>query len=602
MDIIYKDGEDVEDRFTISSPFIVGRGAQCDLTVQDQRASREHFKIISSLEGYKLVDISSNGTRVNGRLVEEIGLKEGDQIEIASSAHFEVVASMSIDMEEDGFEDEENSSDSGIETLSLDSPVLRPKLSITDIEKHLDLNMAYMQALQLCHEPRDFLHAIGSYLDSQINIDRLMLCLVKGETFERHDREGKGILKRWAQLPMSSTVLEQSRDLKQAVLARNIMGELSDSHSADIASISSVMAVPLFSGAMPDKEECFAVLYADRVGDSPSFELNDLKMLTQTALSLGRALEAWILHRRLGRNKKSKDLIGSSKAMVTLRQQITRAAATESPIMILGSSGCGKGFVAEKIHEESLRSHEAFVRVDCASLVESLAASELFGHLKGSFTGADNDREGALQRANGGSILFDHIDELDLEVQAMLLRALEAKRVRPVGGTDEIEVDVRLLSSASENLEQKVRDGAFRQDLLFRLKVIDFEIPDLNQRPEDVPELAAHFLEEMSSAAGKPLMRWEKGFMEALSLQEWPGNLRELKNQCERLMIMSSDAVLRVKDLEIKGEEESMLLEDIIHEHIRRVMTQCKGNKSQTAEVLGIDRSTLYARLKQMEN
>jgi len=592
MDVIHTSPEGVKSQYSLTECFVVGRGSNCDIPLNDERASRQHFKIISSDTGFTIIDLSSNGTRINGRPVKEANLVVGDVIEVGSGQYFDVVESVATD---------KRAHDTGYETLSLDSPSARPKLSLEDFEKHMDSNMAFLQALQLCQKPKDFLHATGTYLDTQMSIDRLVLCFVEADTFERYDREGSNILKRWSQLPLSTTVLEQSRDLCQAVLARNVHGELSDSLSADIASISSVIAVPLFSSAMGDGDVCIALLYADRMGDSPSFEINDLKLMTQAALSLGRALEAWLLHRQLTKEKKSGELLGSSPAVTKLREMISRAAATESPIMITGPSGAGKRFIAGLIKEESPRRHQPFVRVDCSSLTESLAASELFGHKKGAFTGADNDRKGCFERAQGGTILLDHVDELDLEVQALLLRTLESKSIRPLGGTEEISVNVRLLSTASDKFEKKVSEGSLRQDLLFRLNVIHCKIPGLKRRKEDVPELAAFFLEEMSHASGRPLMKWEKGFMETFSNQEWSGNVRELKNTLERLMIMSSDATLRIKDLNKSDEKSSMLLEDAIHEHIRRVLVLTKGNKSQAAEMLGIDRSTLYARLKQMD-
>jgi DNA-binding NtrC family response regulator len=593
MELIYTDPEGNKSQHALQSLFVVGRGSNCNISVNDERASRQHFKIVADEGGFSLVDTSSNGTRLNGRSTKESELMPGDVIEIGSGCRFDLI--------ETSGDPADDMMDTGFETLSLNSPSARPKLSLDDLEEHMDSQLAFIQALQLCQQPKDFLHAIGVYLDGQTGLDRLVLCLYEGNQISRFDREGANTLKRWAQLPLSTTVVEQARELKQAVLARNVHGELSDSRSADIASISSVISVPLISSTMGEDGVCFAVLYADRMGDSPSFEINDLKILTQTALSLGRALEAWLLHRQLRKEKNPGDLLGSSKEVSQLKKMISRGAVTESPILITGPSGSGKRFVAHLIHGESLRSSQPFVRVDCPSLIESLAASELFGHVKGAFTGADEDRLGCFERANGGTLLLDHVDELDPEVQSLLLRTLESKTLRPVGGTEEIPVNVRLLSTASPELEKKIDAGNFRQDLLFRLQVINCQLPGLSERREDVPELAAFFLQEMTEASGRPLMKWEAGFMEALSNQDWPGNVRELKNCLEHLMIMSPDATLRIKDLQQSDEKSSMLLEYAIHDHIRRVLVLTHGNKSQAAETLGIDRSTLYARIKQMD-
>jgi DNA-binding NtrC family response regulator len=330
--------------------------------------------------------------------------------------------------------------------------------------------------------------------------------------------------------------------------------------------------------------------------------LEDLSSLAQAALPLGRALESNLLYARLQKDDFMEGIVGQAELTEKLRQTLQRVAGTHSPVLLTGPTGSGKKFMARLIHRHSLRQCERLVEVDAASLSEDLAASELFGHVKGAFTGADSDRLGAFVRADRGTLLLSHVEELSPKNQALLLRVLETGKLRPVGASEEREVDVRVIATADTSLSEKIESGDFRRDLFFRLQVLSVVVPSLEERMEDLREIALYFVRSLSEKLSRPLPRFENGFFEVLMQQSWPGNFRQLRNTLERILVMSETDLIRKVSLEKDGEkEESFLLEDVIQEHIRKVLKFVQGNKSQAASLLGIDRSTLYARLKQME-
>ena len=236
-------------------------------------------------------------------------------------------------------------------------------------------------------------------------------------------------------------------------------------------------------------------------------------------------------------------LEGESDAAKQLYNYVSLVAPTNMSVLINGASGTGKEYVAHRIHQLSKRSDKPFIAIDCGSIPKELAASEFFGHIKGSFTGALSDKTGAFVAANGGTIFLDEIGNLSYEIQIQLLRALQERKIRPVGSNSEITVDIRLVSATNENLEQAIEKGTFREDLYHRLSVIVIRVPPLRERSSDVPELTQHFVDEISSLYGIPPKPIDSDAMEALSAMRWSGNVRELRNVIERLIILSGDTI-----------------------------------------------------------
>jgi transcriptional regulator with PAS, ATPase and Fis domain len=277
-------------------------------------------------------------------------------------------------------------------------------------------------------------------------------------------------------------------------------------------------------------------------------------------------------------------------------------------VLIRGETGTGKGLVASAIHYASPRAGKPFVEINCAAIPEQLLESELFGHEKGAFTGALSQKKGRFEAADGGTVFLDEIGELSAGCQAKVLRLIEERRFERVGGTRSFEVDVRILAATNRDLAKAVSEGAFREDLYWRLDVLHIELPPLRDRPEDVPLLADYFLRQLISARNIQLELSPEA-CEALQQHSWPGNVRQLRNVIENAVIMARGPVIMPEDLRLvdlggRGTQaaekrwEPQSLESLEKEHILRVMQWTKGNKSKAAEVLGIERCTLYSRLK----
>ncbi len=304
------------------------------------------------------------------------------------------------------------------------------------------------------------------------------------------------------------------------------------------------------------------------------------------------------------------DIIGKSPAICALLDTITMVAPTDANVLISGESGTGKELVSSAIHYNSLRKHQTFVRINCAAITESLLESELFGHEKGSFTGADKKREGKFLKANKGSILLDEIGEMSLAMQAKLLRVIQEKEITPVGSDQNIKTDVRIIASTNKDLKKMSEQGSFRQDLYFRLNVVNVEIPPLRERNEDIPNLALHFLQIFSKKNHRDIKGFAPEAMDAMIRYGWEGNVRELSNCVERAVVLARSDYITVDDLsfiqteDMDNIESGVNLENIKLSHIEEkaiisTLESAGGNKSEAARRLGITRKTLLKKLKQ---
>jgi len=300
------------------------------------------------------------------------------------------------------------------------------------------------------------------------------------------------------------------------------------------------------------------------------------------------------------------EMVGSSPALVEVYKIISRVAPTDASVLIEGETGTGKELVARMIHGHSARSQGPFLPVDCAAIAPTLLESELFGSVKGAFTGADRDRAGVFEAANHGTAFLDEIGELDLGLQPKLLRFLQEHEVRPVGSSRARSVDVRVLAATNRDLQSMVDNGKFRQDLWFRLNVVRIAIPALRGRRNDIPLLARHYLARYNQRYGRNL-KLSDSALQVLQEYTWPGNVRQLQHLMEKLVILTAAASLDAKDTRKALEEldprerpvES--LADAEAEQIRKVLAATGGNKSRAAQILGIERKTLYRRLERME-
>jgi two-component system response regulator HydG len=340
------------------------------------------------------------------------------------------------------------------------------------------------------------------------------------------------------------------------------------------------------------------------------------KPFTDTELfsAVERALDKLHSRRtaRFGADKKasrSHGILGESEAIQQVFRAIGRAASTPVTVLITGESGTGKELVARAIHYNSPRASAPFVPVNCGGIPEGLLESELFGHVKGAFTGAVDSRAGFFQTADGGTIFLDEISETSLAMQVKLLRVLQDKQVRMVGDSKSRAVDVRIVAATNKNLQKHVQKGLFREDLFFRLSVITITVPALRERENDVLLLATDFAARFARDLDKPPLRFSDNALEALRNYYWPGNVRELENVIQRLVVMAESETIDVVDLpslmRSSGPRSASLnrtLIEVEHEHIRNVLDSVGGNKTRAAEILGIDRKTLREKLKRIED
>jgi two-component system nitrogen regulation response regulator NtrX len=310
-------------------------------------------------------------------------------------------------------------------------------------------------------------------------------------------------------------------------------------------------------------------------------------------------------------------IIGESVPMKALRQQLALAAPTNGRVLVYGESGTGKELVAHALHNLSLRAEQPFVEVNCAAIPEELIESELFGHLKGSFTGALEDKVGKFEQAHGGTVFLDEVGDMSLRTQSKVLRVIEEQRFTPVGSGNSLTVDVRVIAATNKHLEEEIQKGNFREDLFYRLNVIPFYVPALREHPEDIPALAGYFLAEFARAYGRRPKHFSESALEVLLGYRWPGNVRELRNLVERLVIMVAGEKIERRHLppslhhdhsraataKSSGGAFSSLQEARAayeRDYILRKLEENQGNVSRAAEVLGLERSHLYRKMKSL--
>jgi two-component system response regulator HydG len=339
-------------------------------------------------------------------------------------------------------------------------------------------------------------------------------------------------------------------------------------------------------------------------------DFEKLKLTVRRAMEHTRLkLENRQLRDSLGARFDRRNIIGRSRAMNALLETVAQVAPTEAAVLISGESGTGKELIAGAIHFNSPREEGPFIKLNCAAVTETLLESELFGHERGAFTGADRRREGRFHQADGGSLFLDEVSEMPLTMQAKLLRVLQEKEFTRVGGENVLRVDVRVIAATNKNLLELIEAGRFREDLYDRLNVVGIEIPPLRERPEDIPLLAQHFLEEFASQNRKAIKGFTPEAMDALIRCRWPGNVRELVNAVERAVVLSRGEYLAVGDFPMvaddsEGEadrlglETGMPLEAVEKAAILKTLAAAGGNKSEAARRLGITRKTLHKKLK----
>ena len=332
--------------------------------------------------------------------------------------------------------------------------------------------------------------------------------------------------------------------------------------------------------------------------------INPSLLEEKIAAALASQLEEEVLY------KPKKVMVkGNSEAIQRLYKHVELVAPTKFSVLILGESGTGKEFIAEMIHECSPRCDKPFIAVDCGSLSKELAPSELFGHLKGSFTSAIADKKGVFEQAKGGTVFLDEVGNLPYEVQMQLLRSLQEQKVRPVGSASDINVDVRIVAATNENLERAIEQGKFRQDLYHRINEFTLQVPPLRERIDDLEEFAAFFVDQANEELGKTVKGISPKAINAMKQMRWNGNIRELRNVIRRCVLFAEGDYIEAEDLPVYGEtatSSSMSNDDFAlrpgneREQIEAALAKARGNKTVAARLLQIDRKTLYNKMHQL--
>ena len=608
-------------RFPWKDGDTLGRESANAVVLKDNGASRRHARIHVGPEGWVVEDLGSrNGTYVNGNIVVRHALSEGDRVQIGHTILRCELAAPPAETEVPPSPPGEPAVTEAIAKQSLDflnsPPAADDPLQVARAHERLIALFAFARAAAEAPSLEILWEKAAAAASRSLAADRAFILrpVGRGGAWEPFRPTPAAL----ARAPLSQSVVACVRDRGDSVLCRAPGSDRRFSGSRSLAggAVSSLVCVPVrLEGGV------LGALYADRIGDAPPFGRSDLELAIAFAIALAtpwaqaeRVAELLAGRAALERDEASRhDLVGVSPALREVQRLIDRAAPTEAPVLITGESGVGKELVARAIHRSSPRAKGPFEAVNCAALTESLFESELFGHAKGSFTGADSDRSGRFELADRGTLFLDEVGDLPEACQTKLLRILEDGRLRRVGDTADRPVDVRVVAATNRPLEGE--GSRFRQDLFYRLNVLRIEVPPLRSRPADVPVLAAHFALRFSATCRKSARTLSPEALSVLAAHEWPGNVRELKNCLERMVVLSDRPLLEAEDVpqdirrgagrmaalaavQLSGGSPLVPLEDLEREHILRVLEALGGNKKRASEVLGIDRGTLYAKLR----
>jgi Nif-specific regulatory protein len=593
----------------------IGRDASCTITFNDNRVSRHHCQIWKEGENYKIKDLNSkNGIYVNNLRVTETTLSHGDTIQIGenilafNNTEPNPVAGVSITPELK--QTMVIHSISGKPNHNLQPELLTKLIQEKTIQ---DLTTLYHVSFSIytIRDTNRLLTRVLELIFRTVPAERGVILLYDEKTLSLEPRASRvleGVPKK--EINISSTIINKAFNENIALLTKDASIDTRFDAKTSIVQeeIRSAMCIPIGT-----QKNTFGVIYLDTQTTTSAFNEDALRLITAISNQVAIAIENIHFHQELetSTNNLNKELqkvynmVGKSKQIMDVFSQIDKVAQTDSNVLITGESGTGKELVARAIHYNSPRKNKPFICINCTALPETLIESELFGHEKGAFTNAYTTKPGQFELADGSTLFLDEIGEMPVNSQMKLLRVLEENKIRHVGGTKDIPVNVRVIAASNKELEKSVKEGKFREDLYYRLKVININIVPLRERKEDISLLAKYYFEYFKSKTAYPI----KGISpEAIKMMEeypWPGNIRQLKNSIERAIVMSRKDYIDSEDLdlaphepEIEHPEKICTLADIEKEHIIRVLKTAKGNKTKTAEILGIRRSTLYEKLK----
>jgi len=669
--LIIRQGHRWTDVFRLESghSLILGRASSNEIPIADERSSRRHAEIFFELGEWKVRDLGSrNGTFVDGKKLEEPkSLIAGNLITVGScrltfaTSLDEVIPPLELDEPSPQSTSNTQTDIPSITHRQSKSSILDPDSLKLDTKgsrtsqpvPHRPIPAVATELLQLAFDlARE--QSVASACELALN--RLMLATgcqsggvlkLEASTYEGLYKGANGqptVLaalqrKGKAYHPVSDTLIANVRRDNTAILARNVsadnhlVGDPANhspisSQASHVINTTSVIVAPMRIG-----EQLVGLVHMySRLGE-PDLTPDHLEVTLAVADVLAVSLDNIARHQSLESKLKTSrsriseleqqlghtvEWIGPSAALKHVRDQVQRVGPTQATVLIRGESGTGKELVARAIHDSSQRASGPFIALNCAALTPTLLESELFGHEKGAFTGATDRKLGKFEQASGGTIMLDELGEMSSEIQAKFLRVLEGKAFERVGGSKPIQVDVRVIAATNRDLEQAVRDGQFRSDLYFRLRVIELMVPPLRQRPDDIMPLANFFLKQFMARSGHGPTGFSEQAKQAMLKYNWPGNVRELRNCVERAFVLSNGPLAEPDDLalsylQVPGQPsaastpsistayQEKTIEELEQQHIEATLEYTSGQKNRAAAILGIERSTLDRKLKKFQ-
>ncbi len=640
------------DVFRLSPPAeaVIGRASSNQIVIRSHQASRQHARIWWDSGAWRIEDLGSrNGTFLNAQRVESApALDDGDVIEVGGFAITFTrrieggVADTSTTQSSSG-----QASDDQI-TMEVDAGSITDRRRYSSylhgraqkqveeatarpaIASHQLLQLAF--TLARCEETSRSIDAVLDSLSHNVSFDTAGVYLSQASktassTSEMSLAGTRQTGTRSYRRPPDALIESVTSQDGQAVLARNVMGDesVATENSRGELDVESLIIAPVRDH---EARLCGMIHLTTSKGGTP-LSSDDLEFVVACSEILAASLTNLADRRRLSRNllqsrQQIKALqqqlgnkvriVGKSDAIGEVVRQIGLAAPTNATVLIRGESGVGKELVAAALHHASKRSDGPLVCLNCAALSPTLLESELFGHEKGAFTGATERKRGKFEVADAGTLMLDEIGEMDAEIQAKFLRVLEGHPFERVGGHEPIRVDVRVVAATNRDLQQMVREGKFRQDLYYRLHVVEILVPPLRRRGNDCLILAEYFLEQFNREMGRKIEGFSESAQKRLLSYSWPGNIRELRNVVERAVVLNTKDRIEESDLTLSpaletGKTETavdgpveMSLAELEQLHIERVMRHTDGNKSRAAAILGIERSTLDRKLKRFSD
>lgn len=599
--------------FPVEGEVSVGRDKTNAVAIEDRVLSRRHCLVYQDERQCVVQDLnSSNGTYVNGLPVTRRVLQEGDQIKVGESVFLfsdgdEAPAGSAPRLE---FE----AGEAMAATLVLkreDALYLRPEgppaggRTMKNLEVLLKIGSSIASARGLESLQRRLLQLIVEVIPAERGA-----VLLAGRTPDEFASVYQWSASEGEPMQVSRSLVDRVMREGVALVSNNVLHDAAIDVTASLvrARTRSLLAVPLTVGG-----RTLGVLYLDSEGSGVRFQENHLQLLTGIAGIAGAALENALLLDGLERENLrlqaeiniEHDMVGRSARMRSVFEFVAKVAPSGSTVLIRGESGTGKELVARAIHRNSPRASKPFVAINCAALTESLLESELFGHEKGSFTGAVTQKRGKLEEASGGTVFLDELGELAPALQAKLLRVLQEREFERVGGTRPIKTDIRLIAATNRDLEEAVRTGGFRRDLYYRLNVVSIVLPPLRERREDIVPLAAHLIRKHARNSTRRVMGLSEEARAYLTNYEWPGNVRELENAMERAVVLGSTELVMPEDLpesvletDVPAEAVAGGFHDMVREAKRqiviKIIEQANGNYSEAAKRLRLHPSNLH--------